>query len=121
MGKQVLIVDDSPSMRQMVTFTLAEDGFDIVEADCGTSALDKLSGASANCVITDINMPGMNGIELIKSIRSNDKHKFTPIIVLTTESEAAKQDEGKNAGATAWLVKPFTPEKLKETVRKVVG
>ncbi|MBI4979239.1 MAG: response regulator [Spirochaetes bacterium] len=121
MGVQVLIVDDSPSMRQMVHFTLAEDGYEVVEADSGTSALTKLSGSSMKLVITDINMPGMNGIELIKNIRKDDRSKFLPIIVLTTESEQGKQDEGKAAGATAWIVKPFTPDKLKETVKKVVG
>ncbi|MEK6794924.1 MAG: response regulator [Spirochaetota bacterium] len=119
MGKKVLIVDDSPSMRQMVSFTLSEDGYEVIEADNGKAALGKLDGSAL--IITDINMPEMNGIELIKSIRGNDAVKFVPIIVLTTESEQSKQDEGKAAGATAWIVKPFTPEKLKETVKKTLG
>ncbi|MBI4976709.1 MAG: response regulator [Spirochaetes bacterium] len=121
MGAQILIVDDSPSMRQMVNFTLAEDGYEIVEADSGITAIRELSVFTPKLVITDINMPGMSGIELIKNIRKDSKSKFLPVIVLTTESEQGKQDEGKSAGATAWLVKPFTPDKLKETVKKVVG
>ncbi len=121
MGGKVLIVDDSSSMRQMVKFTLSEEGYDVVEAVDGKDALDKLGGADPGLVITDINMPNLDGIGLIKEIRANAKFKFTPIIVLTTESEQAKQDEGKKAGATAWLVKPFTPEKLIETVKKVSG
>jgi two-component system chemotaxis response regulator CheY len=120
MGKQILIVDDSPSMRQMVNFTLAEDGYEVVEADGGQAALGKM-GDAVKLVITDINMPGMNGIELIKAMRAGEKTKFTPVIVLTTESDAGKQNEGKAAGATAWLVKPFTPDKLKETVKRVLG
>ncbi|MEW5815480.1 MAG: response regulator [Spirochaetota bacterium] len=121
MGKKVLIVDDSASMRQMVNFTLSENGYEVIEAVHGKEGLHKLSDAEAGLIITDINMPEMNGIEFIKAVRTDSKYKFTPIIVLTTESEAAKQEEGKKAGATAWLVKPFTPEKLLEVARKVGG
>lgn len=120
MEKQILIVDDSPSMRQMVNFTLAEDGYQVVEAEEGNSALTK-AGAATKLVITDINMPGMNGIELIKALRAGAATKFVPIVVLTTESEEGMKAQGKAAGATGWLVKPFTPEKLLETVKKIVG
>jgi len=120
MEKQILIVDDSPSMRQMVNFTLAEDGYQVVEAEEGNSALAKASAAT-KLVITDINMPGMNGIELIKALRAGASTKFVPIVVLTTESEEGMKAQGKAAGATGWLVKPFTPEKLLETVKKIVG
>ncbi|MBI4977701.1 MAG: response regulator [Spirochaetes bacterium] len=121
MGLQVLIVDDSASMRQMVNFTLADYGYDVVEADSGVSALKYISGRAPNLVITDINMPEMSGIELIKNIRQNARSKFLPIIVLSTEAEKGMGVEGTSAGATAWLVKPFTPDKLKETVKKVIG
>ena len=121
MAKKILIVDDSASMRQMVNFTLAEEGYEVREAENGQEALDSMKGDTPDLVITDINMPVMDGIELIKQIRAAGEFKFTPIIVLTTESEESKQNEGKQAGATAWLIKPFTPEKLTETVKKVAG
>lgn len=121
MGRQVLIVDDSPSMRQMVSFTLTEDGYDVIEADNGNTALEKLGKLHPALIITDINMPEMSGIDLIKRIRTENDQKYIPIVVLTTESEAAMKDEGKKAGATAWLVKPFSPDVLKETIRKVAG
>ena len=121
MGKKILIVDDSGSMRQMVNFTLTEEGFDVAEAVDGQDGFDSLESANPDLIVTDINMPNMNGIDLIKAVRETEKFKFTPIIVLTTESEQSKQDAGKKAGASAWLVKPFTPEKLIETVKKVLG
>ncbi len=121
MAKKILIVDDSSSMRQMVKFTLVEEGHEVYEADNGKNGISKLEAAEPELIITDINMPEMDGIEFIKQVRANAQYKFTPIIVLTTESEQAKQDEGKKAGATAWLIKPFTPEKLIETVKKVAG
>lgn len=121
MAKKILIVDDSASMRQMVNFTLTEEGYEVTEAKNGQEALDSMKGGAPDLVITDINMPVMGGIELIKQIRAAADFKFTPIIVLTTESEESKQREGKQAGATAWLIKPFTPEKLTETVKKVAG
>ena len=121
METRVLIVDDSSSMRQMIRFTLSEEGCEVYEAENGKKAFDTLDTAEPELIITDINMPEMNGIELIKEIRQNKKYRFTPIVVLTTESEVQKQEEGKKAGATAWLVKPFTPEGLMETVHRVVG
>lgn len=118
MGKKILIADDSTSMRMMINYTLAEEGYSVIEAVDGEDALGKMA-SDVNLLITDLNMPKINGIELIKRIRSGTVNKFLPIIMLTTESEPAKKAEGKNAGATAWIVKPFTPENLVETIKKV--
>lgn len=120
MGKQILIADDSSSMRQMLAFTLTEEGYEVVLCVDGQDALAKFN-ANIKVVITDLNMPNINGIELIKRIRSGPINKFLPIIMVTTESEAAKKEEGKRAGASAWIVKPFTPENLIETIKKVAG
>lgn len=120
MGKKVLIADDSTSMRQMIEFTLSDAGYTVVQSVDGEDAVTKFS-ADVNLVITDLNMPKMNGIDLIKKIRGGSVNKFVPIIMLTTESEQSKKDEGKKAGATAWIVKPFTPENLLETIKKVIG
>lgn len=121
MSKTIITVDDSASVRQMVSFTLQEAGYNVIEACDGKDALSKLNGATLNMVITDLNMPNMDGIELIKSLRSNPAHKFVPIIMLTTESQNEKKLEGKNAGATGWIVKPFKPEQLIAVVKKVLG
>ncbi len=121
MGKTVLVVDDSVSMRQMVTFTLSGAGYDVVEAGDGKEAVDKLhGGARPNLVITDLNMPHMDGIALIKAIRGMTSHKFTPILMLTTESADNKKKEGQGAGATGWIVKPFNPEQMLATIKKVL-
>lgn len=120
MGKKVLIADDSSSMRQMINFTLSEAGYTVVQSVDGEDALSKFT-ADINVVITDLNMPKLNGIELIKKIRSGTFNKFLPIIMVTTESESAKKEDGKKAGATAWIVKPFTPENLIDTIKKVAG
>ena len=119
MGRRILTVDDSKTMRDMVTFTLKQAGFDVFEACDGQDALDKLKSDSADVVITDINMPNMNGVELVKNLRANPDYRSTPILVLTTESEKGKKEEGKAAGATGWIVKPFDPEKLVSVVQKV--
>jgi two-component system chemotaxis response regulator CheY len=118
MGKTVLIVDDSASMRQLVSFAIKGAGYDVVAAVNGKDALTKIAGAGM--VITDLNMPEMDGIELIKKIRADPAGKFTPIVMLTTESQDAKKQQGKQAGASGWLVKPFRPEELVEIVRKFV-
>jgi two-component system, chemotaxis family, chemotaxis protein CheY len=110
--KKVLIVDDSVSMRQMVSFTLREGGFDVIEAEHGQDALDKLKSATVDLVITDLNMPVMDGITLIQNLRQQPAMKTKPILMLTTE--------GLAAGATGWIVKPFDPEKLLQTVAKVL-
>jgi len=121
MGKTVLIVDDSVSMRQMVSFTLKGAGFEVVEAGDGKDAVSKLNGgAKPHLVITDLNMPNMDGIGLIKAIRGMASHKFTPILMLTTESADGKKKEGQAAGATGWIVKPFNPEQMLATIKKVV-
>lgn len=121
MSKSIMTVDDSPSVRQMVKFTLSNAGYDVLEAEDGMDALNKLSVKSADMVITDMNMPNMDGIELIKQLRSKPEFKFAPIIMLTTESQDEKKQQGRAAGATGWIVKPFKPEQLIAVVKKVLG
>ena len=121
MSKIILTADDSTSVRQMVTFTLKNSGYEVIESIDGADALQKLEGKKIDMVITDLNMPNMNGIDLIKAIRQIPEHKFVPIILLTTESQAEKKMEGKNAGATGWIVKPFKPEQLIAVTKKVLG
>ncbi len=120
MANSLLIVDDSASMRQMVTFTLKDAGYDVVAANNGKDALTKLDGVRISMVITDLNMPEMDGIELIRQLRSRPGFKFTPIVMLTTESQESKKLAGKQAGASGWIVKPFKPEQLVDTVRKFI-
>lgn len=120
MGKTLLIVDDSASMRQLVTFALKGAGYDVIAAVHGKDALSKLAGAKVDMVVTDLNMPEMDGITLIKQLRSSPATKFTPVVMLTTESQEAKKTEGKQAGASGWIVKPFTPDQLIETVKRFV-
>lgn len=119
MAKRILAVDDSRTMRDMVCFTLRGAGFEVFEAEDGTKALAALDTSKVDAIITDINMPNMDGISLIRNLRADARHKITPIIILTTESDGAKKAEGRAAGATAWLVKPFAPDKLVEVVNKV--
>jgi two-component system, chemotaxis family, chemotaxis protein CheY len=119
MAKRILIADDSASMRQLVEFTLKSAGFEVIVAVDGKDALNKSNGSKIDMVITDLNMPGMDGITLIKELRGAPANKFTPIVMLTTESQADKQAEGKKAGASGWIVKPFTPAALLETVNKL--
>lgn len=121
MDKIIMTVDDSASVRQMVSFTLKQAGYKVLEAADGQDALQKLNGTSVNMVITDLNMPNMNGIELIRELRAKPQFKFIPIIMLTTESQASKKQEGKAAGATGWIVKPFNPEQLLGVTKKVLG
>lgn len=119
MAKKVLAVDDSKTMREMVSFTLKGAGYEVMEAEDGKAALGVLNGSRVDAIITDLNMPNMNGFELIRSLRANPTYKFTPILMLTTEGDDSKKQEGKAAGATGWIVKPFNPEKLVEVVKKV--
>jgi two-component system chemotaxis response regulator CheY len=121
MATTILIVDDSLSIRQSTRFILEQGNYLVREASDGVEALKALAGNKANLVITDINMPNMDGITLVKKIRETPDTKFTPILVLTTESQGSIIDEGKKAGATGWIVKPFNADKLLETVQKVVG
>ena len=119
MAKSILIVDDSASLRQVVSIALKGAGYDIVEACDGKDALTKLDGRKFNLIISDVNMPNMDGISLIKNVRLDAMHRAVPILILTTESDSAKKADGKAAGATGWLVKPFSPEKLIELVQRV--
>ena len=121
MAKTVLCVDDSASIRQMVGFTLKSAGYEVVEAVDGMDGLDKAKARSVNLVLTDQNMPRMDGLTLIKSLRALPTYKSVPILMLTTESSDAMKAQGRAAGATGWLVKPFDPQKLIEVVRKVIG
>jgi two-component system, chemotaxis family, chemotaxis protein CheY len=116
----ILAVDDSASMRQMVTFTLEGAGFQVIEAVDGLDALDKLRNRTVDLVLTDQNMPRMNGLSLTRSLRAQGQHRRTPILILTTESSDDMKQAGRAAGATGWLVKPFDPVRLIEVVRKVV-
>ncbi len=117
----ILAVDDSASMRQMVAFALKNAGHDVVEAVDGEDALALAKNKNVNLVITDVNMPKMDGITLIRELRTLPAYKFTPILMLTTESAPEKKQQGKEAGATGWLVKPFNPDQLIATINKVLG
>ena len=116
----ILAVDDSASMRQMVVHTLKSAGYDVIDAADGSQGLAKAKQTQVNLVITDVNMPVMDGITLVKELRKLPQYKFTPILLLTTEAGADKKAEGKAAGATGWLVKPFNPEQMLATIKKVV-
>lgn len=120
MANTALVVDDSTSMRQMVSFTLSESGFEVIEGANGQEALDRVAGKSVNVIVTDLNMPVMDGMTLIRELRAKPEYKFTPILMLTTESQDSKKQEGRDAGATGWIVKPFNPEQLMQVVNKVV-
>ncbi|MFC7478225.1 response regulator [Dankookia sp. GCM10030260] len=121
MAKRVLTVDDSRTMREMVAFTLGKAGFEVSEAEDGRHALKVLQAVPADVVITDLNMPNMDGVALIRALRADPKWRAVPILMLTTESDAGKKADGKNAGATGWLVKPFDPAKLIDIVKRVCG
>lgn len=117
----ILAVDDSASMRQMVSFTLKGAGHDVTEAVDGVDALNKAKSGKFDLVLTDVNMPNKDGITLIKDLRAVPAYKFTPMLMLTTESGSDKKMQGKAAGATGWIVKPFNPEQLLKTIKKVLG
>lgn len=118
---KILAVDDSASMRQMVAFTLKAAGHDVEEAADGQQALDKAKATQFDLVISDVNMPVMDGITLIRNLRQEAAYKFTPLLMLTTESAPEKKAEGKAAGATGWIVKPFNPDQLLVVIKKVLG
>ncbi len=121
MSKTALVVDDSPTMRQMVAFTLTNAGFKVVQAEHGKDAVAKVAGEpKVDIVFTDLNMPEMDGISLIKELRKMASFRFTPILMLTTESAADKKQAGKEAGATGWIVKPFNPELMLKVIAKVL-
>lgn len=117
----ILAVDDSASMRQMVSFTLKGAGYEVVEAVDGVDALNKAKAQNFDCVVTDVNMPSKDGISLIRELRGLPNYKFIPMLMLTTESGMDKKQQGKEAGATGWIVKPFNPDQLLKTIKKVMG
>ncbi len=121
MGKRILIVDDSTAIRQSITYILNQEGYETVEAKDGLEAFQMLEGiGKLDLIITDVNMPNMDGISFIRKAREMSTFKFTPILVLTTESQGSKMNEGKDAGATGWIVKPFSADKLLGVVKKVI-
>ena len=117
---RILTVDDSASMRALLLHALSGNGFEVAQAEDGLAALEWLAGNDADVVITDINMPRMDGFGFIEGMRADPNHKATPVLVLTTESDAAKKQRAREAGATGWIVKPFDPEKLASAVRRVI-
>lgn len=120
MAKTILIIDDSTSLRQVVGIALKSAGYSVVQAENGQDALEKLKGISPNLIICDVNMPVMDGIAFVKELKSLPDHKFTPVIMLTTEASEEKRLEGQMAGAKAWLVKPFRPEVALKAVQKLM-
>ncbi len=121
MAKTILAVDDSTSIRQMVAFTLKSAGYAVIEAADGQEGLDKAGANAIDLILTDQNMPRMDGLALIKALRALPQFASTPILMLTTESSDDMKNQGRAAGATGWLVKPFDPHKLLEVVKKVIG
>lgn len=117
----ILAVDDSSSMRQMVSFTLKSDGHDVTEAEDGVVALNTAKSKNFDLVLTDVNMPNMDGITLISELRKLPGYKGTPLLMLTTESASDKKQSGKDAGATGWIVKPFNPEQLLAVIKRALG
>ncbi|MCK9529811.1 MAG: response regulator [Gammaproteobacteria bacterium] len=120
MAKTIMIVDDSASLRQVVAIALKGAGYDVIEACDGKDALCKMTGQKIHLIISDVNMPNMDGIALVKEVKANANYKFTPIIMLTTESQDSKKQEGQAAGAKAWVVKPFKPEQMLDAVSKLI-
>jgi two-component system, chemotaxis family, chemotaxis protein CheY len=120
MAKKVLAVDDSLTIRQLIKMTLTRAGYEVVEAEDGAKGLQKASAEVFDLVLSDINMPEMTGIEMLRGLRKLAQYKFTPIVLVTTESQPEKKQEGKAAGATGWIVKPFEPEQLLAVVTKVL-
>jgi len=120
MSKTILIVDDSESIREVVSFTLKNEGYEVLVGIDGKDALKFLDGKHIDLIITDLHMPEMDGIEFIKNVRTMEKYKRIPILFLTTESQASKKMEAKEAGATGWIIKPFVPAKLIAALKKVL-
>ncbi|RJG01199.1 response regulator [Noviherbaspirillum sedimenti] len=120
MAKTIMIVDDSVSLRQVVSIALKRAGYDVIEGRDGQDALSKLNGQKVHLIISDVNMPNMDGISFVRALKQMPSYKFTPVIMLTTESQEAKKQEGQAAGAKAWMVKPFKPEQMLGAVQKLV-
>ena len=120
MTKQVLVIDDSASLRQVVSIALKGAGYDVIEAADGKQALEQLNGSRVHLAICDVNMPVMDGINFVKEVKKRPDHRFLPIIMLTTESRESRKQEGQMAGAKAWVVKPFRPEQILNAVSKLI-
>lgn len=120
MSKTIMIIDDSKSLRQIVAIALSGAGYNVVEAGDGMDALNKLSAEKIHLIICDVNMPNMDGITFVKELRQLPAHKFTPVIMLTTEGREAKKQEGQAAGARAWMTKPFVPEQMLAAISKLI-
>ena len=120
MSKTVMIVDDSTSMRQTVKICLSSAGYEVIEAIDGQDGINKLDGRPVHLIIADVNMPIMGGIDMVKQIKQMPNYRFTPIIMLTTETDESRKREGQLAGAKAWVVKPFRPEQLQAAVAKLI-
>jgi two-component system chemotaxis response regulator CheY len=118
--KQILTVDDSGSVRQMVSFTLRKAGHQVSEAVDGKDGLARASGARFDLIVTDLNMPNMDGIQMISAIRKLPGYSFVPILMLTTDSQAEKKDAGRKAGATGWIVKPFNSDQLIAVIHRLI-
>ena len=119
MAKTIMIVDDSSSLRQIVSMTLKSAGYEVIEASDGHDALGKIGSQKIHLIISDVNMPNMDGITFVNEVKKQVAYKFTPVIMLTTESEESKKREGQAAGAKAWVVKPFQPEQLIGAVQRL--
>jgi two-component system, chemotaxis family, chemotaxis protein CheY len=119
MAKTILVIDDSASLRQLVRMSLQAAGYDVVEADDGSTALTKLDGRKLHLAVCDVNMPRLDGISFVKQARAKADYRFLPVIMLTTESQESKKLEGKAAGAKAWITKPFQPSQLLDAVAKL--
>lgn len=120
MAKTILVVDDSESIREIVSFTLENEGFNVLLGEDGSDALKHLDKGPIDLILTDLHMPVMNGIEFIRAVRNKENYRNVPILFLTTESQSAKKMEAKEAGATGWIIKPFVPAKLTEAINKVM-
>lgn len=120
MAKTIMIVDDSLSIRQLVKAALVSEGYSVIDACDGKDALSKLTGQRVNLIISDVNMPNMDGITFLRTLKTKPEHKFTPVVMLTTESQEEKKREGQAAGARAWIVKPFQPPQLIAAVAKLL-
>jgi len=118
--KTIMIVDDSSSLRQVVGITLKSAGYDVLEGCDGRDALTKLDGRKVHLIISDVNMPNMDGLTFLKEVKKHSNYKFTPVIMLTTDSQESKKEEGRAAGAKAWMVKPFQPVQMLDAVSKLV-
>jgi two-component system chemotaxis response regulator CheY len=120
MSKTILIVDDSSSLRQVVNLALTRAGYEVIEAVDGLDGLAKLDGRKVNLIVSDVNMPRMDGIAFVTQVKQNPRYKFTPVIMLTTEGQDAKKEQGRAVGAKAWIVKPFSPPVLLDAVSKLI-